>query len=102
VATRDVEVGNAAIVDGVPLWGPLEGFLVLEDVFLESLDLLGEPPILHGSVGLSVDDGGEQPICDGVQELVVNVGVSSKHGLGGPWRHGRWPQSWRTRDRKGS
>jgi len=34
VAAGDVEVGNVSIVEGITLWSPLEGLLVLHDAVL--------------------------------------------------------------------
>ena len=52
-------MGNVAIIDRIAVGGALKGFFVLEDAFLQTLDLLGEPLVLYGGVSFSVSNGGE-------------------------------------------
>jgi len=73
-----VEVGDTTVVEDITLWGSLEGFLVLEDSFFESFNLLGEAVELHGRVGLAVGDSGEESVRDGAKEDRIDVGVGSK------------------------
>src|SRR6267142_2082180 len=78
VAAWDVEVGNAIVIEGVPLRSPLEGLLVLEDAVLKTLDLFGEPVELHGSIGFTVGDGGEKTVRNRAKEDRVDVIVGSE------------------------
>src|SRR6267142_6660366 len=101
VAAWDAEVGDTAVVEDVALRSSLEGFLILEDPFFESLDPLSEAVELHHRVSLAVGDGGEESVRNGAKEDRIDVGVGSEGGLSCPRRHRWWYWSCRARDWKG-
>ena len=72
-------MGNAAVIKCVPFGGPLEGFLILEDTFLEHLNLFCKAAILDGGVSLLVGDGGEKSVHNGVKEFSIDVWVCGEH-----------------------
>jgi len=73
-----VEVGNAPIIDCVPLWGLFKSFLILEDVVLKTFDLFGEAMELHRSVSFVVGDHSEESVRDGAKERRVDVVIGSE------------------------
>src|SRR6266850_3173080 len=99
---RNAEVRNVTIIEHVPFRGPLEGFFIVEDVILEQLNLLREPPILHSSVSFAVGNGREESIRNGAKELSIDVRIGGEGGLGCPWGHCWSSWSCQTRDQKGN
>src|SRR5882672_8150580 len=96
---RDAEVRDASIVKRIPFRGPLKCFLIVEDAFLECLDLFRKVAILNCGIGFTVGDGCEESIRNGAKELSVDVGIGIEGGLSRPWQHcwcsrSHWSGDW--------
>jgi hypothetical protein len=89
VAKRDEEVGHLPIVLDVPIGGTFEYVFVVLDVIVESTDLLVEVADFAVLLGIASGNGCEEPLCDGSEDVGIEVRVCRQCGCNGTGRH-RW------------
>ena len=92
VAQGDVEVGHPPLVVNVAIWGPFKDIFVVLDSVVESGDLLFEATNFDVFVGVTSGNGCEEPLCDGSEDVSVEIRVCCQYGRNGIGRH-RWFQT---------
>ena len=80
VAEGNVEVGHLPIVFDVPIGGPFEYVLVVFDTVMESTDLFVEAVNFAGLLGVVSGDGCKEPLCDGSEDVSIEVRVRHQGG----------------------
>ena len=83
VTEGNVEVGHSAIILNVSVRGPLEYVFVVLDTVVESTDLLVEAVNFAGLLGIASGDGHEEPLCNGSEDVGVEVRVGCQSGHNG-------------------
>ena len=89
IAEGDVEVGHSAVVLNVPVGGPLKYVFVVFDTIMKSADLFIEVANFAGLLCIMSGDGCEEPLCNGLEYVGVEVRVGCQGGHNGTGRH-RW------------
>ena len=89
VAKGNVEVGYSPIVFDVPIGGSFKYVFVMFDVVVKSADLLVEAANFAGLLGVASSNGCEEPLCDGSEDVGIEVRVCRQDGCNSTGRH-RW------------
>ena len=89
IAEGNVEVGHSPVVLDVPVGGMFKYVFVVFDVVVEPADLLVEAADFAGLLSVVSGDGCEEPLCDGLEDVGVEVRVGCQSGHNGTGRH-RW------------
>ena len=89
VADGNVEVGHSPIVLNVPIRGAFKYVFVVFDVVVEPMDLLIEAVDFAGLLSVALGDGCEEPLCNGSEDIGIEVRVGRQSGCNGTGRH-RW------------
>jgi hypothetical protein len=83
-----VEVANLPIVEDVAHRQLVEDVLIVQDLLLESTDVVFVPFCRDGSIGLSVGNSLEQPIGNTLEQGHVKVRLYLERGLDDAWGKG--------------
>jgi hypothetical protein len=80
VAEGNVEVGHSSIVFNVTVGGTFKYVFVVFDAVVEPTDLLIEVADFAGLLSIASGDGCEEPLCDGLEDVSVEVRVGHQSG----------------------
>jgi hypothetical protein len=89
IAEGNEEVGHSPVVFDVPIGGSLEYVFIVFDAVVEPTDLFFEVANFAGFLGVALGDSGEEPLCNGSEDVGVEVRVGCQGGRNGTGRH-RW------------
>ena len=92
VAKGNEEVGYSPIVLEVPVRGAFEYVFVVLNMIVEPIDLLFEVMDFNVFLGVASGNGHEEPLCDGSEDVGIEVRVGCQSGCNGTGRH-RWFQT---------
>ena len=99
IAQGDVEVGHPPLILDVAVWGFFEDVFIVFDSVVEPGDLFFETADFNVFVGVTSGNGCEEPLCDGSEDVGVEVRVCRQRGRNGIGRH-RWFQSFERASRE--
>jgi hypothetical protein len=89
VAEGNEEVGHSPVILGVPIRGSLKYAFVVFNTVVKSVDLLIEAMDFAGLLGVMSGDGCEEPLCNGSEDVGIEVRVRHQGGRNSTGRH-RW------------
>ena len=89
VTKGNVEVGYSSIVLNVPVGGAFKYVFIMFDMVVEPADLLVEVADFAGLLSIMSGDGCEEPLCDGLEDIGIEVRVGCQSGRNSTGRH-RW------------
>ena len=94
------EVGDSSIVLDVPIGGTFKYVFIVLDAVMESADLFIKVADFAGLLSVASSDGCKEPLCDGLEDVGIEVRVGCQSGRNGTGRH-RWFQTldWTNRER---
>lgn len=90
MASWDMEMGNASIVEDVPLWSMLKGLLVVEDPVLKAFNLIRKVMVVDGSLGLTLGNHAKEFIGNCAEEDGIDVWIVLKCGIDCLGQHCQW------------
>jgi hypothetical protein len=80
ITKGDEEVGDSPIVLDVPVGGTFEYVFVVLNAIVECADLLVEAADFNVFLGVASGNGCEEPLCDGSEDVGVEVRVCCQCG----------------------
>ena len=83
VTEGNVEVGHSPFVLDVPVGGAFKYVFIVFNMVMEPTDLLVEAVDFAGLLGIVSSDGYEEPLCDGSEDVGVEVRVGRQSGHNG-------------------
>ena len=89
VAEGNVEVGYSPVVLNVPIGGMFKYVFIVFNVVVEPMDLLIEAVDFAGLLSIALGNGCEEPLCDGSEDVGIEVRVGHQSGCNGTGQH-RW------------
>ena len=89
VAEGNVEVGYLRIVLDVPIGGSFKYVFVVLDVVVKSANLFIKAADFTGLLGVTSGDGCKEPLCNGLEDVSIEVRVGRQGGRNSIGRH-RW------------
>jgi hypothetical protein len=89
IAEGNAEVGYSPIVFDVPIGGSFKYVFVMFNAVVKSTDLLVEAANFTGLLGIALSNGREEPLCNGSEDVGIEVRVRCQGGHNGTGRH-RW------------
>ena len=92
VTKGDVKVGHSPIVLDISVRGSFEYILIVLDAIVKSADLFVEAANFTGLLSVTSGDGCKEPLCNGLEDVSIEVRVSRQSGCNGTGRH-RWFQT---------
>jgi len=96
----DMEVGNMAVIENVPLGGAFKGLFIMEDPLLKPFDLFHKVMVVHCGLGLLFGNHAKETISNHLEEDGVDVGVVLKGDVDCAGQHSQWCQHKWLRDWK--
>jgi hypothetical protein len=89
IAEGNVEVGHSPVILNVPVRGTFKYVFIVFNVVVEPADLLVEVVDFAGLLSITSGDGYEEPLCDGSEDIGIEVRVGHQSGRNSTGRH-RW------------
>ena len=89
VAKGDEEVGDLPVIFNVPIEGMFEYVFVVFNTIVEPADLLLEAMDFDVFLGVVSGNGHEEPLCDSLEDVGVEVRMCYQCDCNGTGRH-RW------------
>ena len=89
IAEGNVEVGHLSVVFNVSIGGMFKYVFIVFDAVMEPADLLVEAVDFADLLSIASGDGCKEPLCDGSEDVSVEVRVGRQSGCNGTGQH-RW------------
>ena len=83
VAKGNEEVGHSPVVLNVPIRGAFEYVLIVLNAIVEPTDLFIEATYFTVLLGVASGNGCEEPLCDGSEDVGIEVRVCRECGRNG-------------------
>ena len=92
IAQGNEEMRDSPIVLDISVRGAFEYVLIVLDMIVEPADLFLEAMDFDVSLGIASSNGCEEPFCNGLKDVGIEVRVCCQCGRNGTGRH-RWFQT---------